>query len=96
MSDIPWWVQESVEYYGFSNRVLPWEKHSEEMYSLVSGIHYPPRAHVFYVVDALQDDGSWKELKGEHYVKALAENAARRRAYNDRIPHRVRIVVSYE
>lgn len=97
--DRPWWVEESYD--TFLNPTRPsdeWkriEEWNDEAYSRIISIHYPPSVHVFYIVDALRETG-WEELKGIHYSQALADNAARKRSYSDGIPHRVRIVTSYE
>ncbi len=101
--DLPWWASEGVS--EFENPGKPWNgvtltgnwtEHSEEMFSTVKSIHYPTRAHVFYVVDMLEDGGTWKELTGIYYTEELADNNAKRHAYEKRVPHRVRLVVSYE
>lgn len=96
MTDIPWWVEESYEtFLDTSARSDEWIQDGPETFSKIRSIHYPPRVHVLFVVDALKDDG-WVELPGTHYSEEIADNAARKRAYSDAIPHRVRIVVAHE
>lgn len=102
MTDIPWWVDESEEtFLNPTDADVPhgWWKvdDSIELYTHAVTIHYPPRVHVFYVLDKLDtDSGEWKEINGFHHSKELADNSARKRAYDDKTPYRVRIVVSHE
>jgi hypothetical protein len=69
-----------------------WLQDDPLRWSKVVEIHYPPLYMIYYVVDKLAEDG-WVELSGTHFSLELANNAARKRAYNDNIPHRVRLVV---
>lgn len=97
---VPRWVEQALgEFEGTSPREdEAWEKLDFDTYSTVVSIIYPPVAKVYFVVDALLPDhpesvNGWREIAGEHLIQEFAENAARKRAYNEQIPYRVRKVV---
>lgn len=75
-----------------------WNQDNPGQWSRTVAIHYPPAIHIFYVVDALRpdhpnaDDSGWFQLEGTHMIKELADNVARKRAYYDQVPYRVREV----
>lgn len=92
--EMPWWVEDSSLTFTSETAFVDtgWRKDENDRWSIPVALYYTPAAHVFYVVERLVE-GGWVELKGEHYAMAMAENAAKRRAYADRVPHRVRMVV---
>jgi hypothetical protein len=92
---IPYWVPEAANEFLDTERFIDdgWVQIDPKRYSKVVAIHYAPVAMVYYVVDRLVEGGEWKQLDGTHFSQELADNAARKRAYNDDVPHRVRMVV---
>lgn len=93
----PYWVSESLANFLGKRAYRGFDQIDEKTWTKLVRIHYPPLAHVFYVVDALKNaEEGWVQIPGEHLIEELAHNAARKRAYNDAIPHRVRIVVKDE
>lgn len=96
----PKWVKQALREFSATapREKGVWYRTEDDAWSTVEAIIYPPVAKVYYVVDALLPDhpesvNGWREIAGEHLVKQLAVNAARKRAYYDQIPYRIRKVV---
>lgn len=95
MPKVPQWVEQAVGDF-FHTAVRDdedWEELKEGRWANIVSIHYPPAAMVYYIVERLEDDGEWYELSGTFYTEELAESNAKKHAYNDAKPCRVRMVV---
>ena len=97
---VPGWVDQALnEFDGTTPREEDvWFKSDSAEWSSVTAIIYPPIAKVYYVVDELLPDhpesvNGWRECAGEHLLEEFAFNSARKRAYNNQNPCRIRKVV---
>ena len=96
LRDMPQWAKNALApFYDVDGREgdFEWQQDDPKRFSRSAGIAYPSDAMHYFVVDRLTPEKGWVEQEGTHWVLATAFSNARKKAYYDQTPYRVREVV---